>query len=680
MKFPVAWIRDYVELPSDEEAVARAFTLSGTEVEGTETVEGGTVFDFNVTVNRPDCMNVYGLAREASVLLGRPLKTPDARCAETGPPAPDLCSVSVEATDLCPRYMARVITGVKVRPSPAWMRKRLIQCGLRPINGVVDATNYVLLELGHPLHAFDLGKLEKRRIVVRRARPGEKIRTLDGVDRTLDPERLVIADGARPVALAGVMGGEESGVTESTAEVLLEGAVFDPVNVRRTSKALGIHTDSSHRFERGVDFYGPERALDRCAKLILEICGGALARGAVDAGLPPPAPKEVLLRPARLSALLGMEVDPSRALAILTSLGFTPVEGKDPAVWRLKVPSFRVDVSREADLVEEVVRVHGLQDLPSALPAMVDPVGGRPAELELEETLRDAFAACGFREAIHLSMTDPDLARRLAPAAEPLRLSNPLAPATSALRTTLLAPLLLSVARNRARGARRLALFELGRAYFGAEGERPWEESRLALVLYGDDPDSYWGAPPRPTFARLRGALEAAFEKAGLREGFVPGEHPAFAPGLCLAVLVEGRSVGHLGVVRAAALEAAGLKGGTALAAEVVLDGLEAFRRDPKFRPWSKFPAVVRDFSFLVDKAVRWGDLLAGLQGAGLAELQEVRLVDTYEGKGVPDGQRSWTFSLIFQSPERTLTEEDIAPVAPRVTEALQAAFGATLR
>ena len=351
MKFPLGWIRQHVELPADEESVARAFTRSGTEVEGVETVEGETVFDFNVTVNRPDCMNVFGLAREASALLGKALEAPDARCAESGPPAQDLCSVAVEASDLCPRYLARIITGVKVRPSPPWMQKRLIQCGLRPINGVVDATNFVLLELGHPLHAFDVAKLAGRSIVVRRARPGEKIRTLDGVDRALDPERLVIADAARPVALAGVMGGEDSGVTEGTAEVLLEGAVFDPVNVRRTSKALGIHTDSSHRFERGVDFHGPRQALDRCAKLIQEICGGTLAAGTVEVSVPEPAPVEVRLRPGRLSALLGFEVDPGRARAILESLAFTVAEGGD-GVWRVGVPSFRVDVSREADLVE----------------------------------------------------------------------------------------------------------------------------------------------------------------------------------------------------------------------------------------------------------------------------------------------------------------------------------------
>lgn len=679
MKFPLGWIRQYVELPPDETAVARAFTLSGTEVEGVESVEGETVFDFNVTVNRPDCMNVYGLAREASVVFGLPLAEPDCRCPEAGGPASALASVAVEAPDLCPRYVARVITGVKVRPSPPWMQKRLLQCGLRPINGVVDATNYVLLELGHPLHAFDMGKLAERKIVVRRAKGGEKIRTLDGVDRVLDPERLVIADARRPVALAGVMGGEDSGVTETTADVLLEGAVFDPVNIRRTSKALGIHTDSSHRFERGVDFHGPQRALDRCAKLILETCGGTLAAGAVEVAVPEPPPRDVRLRAARLSALLGIEVDPARARAILESLGFAVAQDGE-GVWQVRVPSFRVDVSREADLIEEVVRIHGLDDLPAELPAMVDPVGGRPAEAELEEALRDAFAACGYREAIHLSMTDPELSRRLEPGREPLPLVNPLAQASSALRTTLLAPLLLNAGRNRARGLRRLALFEVGRAYFAKEGGGVTEERRAAALLYEDEPDAFWGAPPKASLAAMRGALEAALEKVGLRVGFVPGEHASFAPGACLTVLVDGRPAGRLGAVTVASLEAAGLKSGTAFAAEIALDGLEGSRMDPKFRPWSKFPSVVRDFSFLVDKAVRWGDLLARIEGSGLAGLQEVRLVDVYEGKGIPEGQRSWTFSLVFQSAERTLTEEDIAPVAPRLTEALQAAFGATLR
>jgi len=678
MKFPLSWIAQYADLPADQDAVARAYTLSGTEVEGRDTVDGEPVFDFNITVNRPDAMNVYGLAREASFLFGGPLKPVDASCAETGPPISDLTSVTVEAPDLCPRYTARVITGLRNGDSPAWMQERLIQCGLRPINAVADVTNFVLLELGHPLHAFDMDTLAQRRIVVRRAVRGEKMVTLDGAERVLATDHLVIADAVRPVALAGVMGGEHSGVSARTKDVLLEGAVFDPVSVRRTSKALGMHTDASHRFERGVDPEGAAKALDRCAKLILEVCGGTLAKGAIDVHHRPAEPRVVTLRHSRLEKLLGLSIPKERCASILSAQGFGLKEAGS-GVWRVAVPSFRVDVAREADLIEEVVRVHGLDGLAYDLPPGVDPVGGRPRELEFEEALRDALAASGLTEAIHMSMTDPGICRVLDPGAEPVRLANPLAPATSVLRTSLAAPMLLAVSRNRARGVRSLALFELGKAYF-QDGARPREERRAAALLYADEPPRRWCAPESADLLHLKGKLETALAKVGIRASFEPSQQPAFAPGLGLSVLAEGRVLGHLGTLSPAALDAAGVRSGTAHVAELVLEGLEALAAEPRFAPLSRFPAVVRDFSFLADKAVRWGDLRGALESLALPELADIRLVDCYDGKGVPEGQRSWTFSLTFQSPTRTLTEDDIAPVAQRVSGALREAYSAVLR
>ncbi len=678
MKFPVPWIAQYVKLP-DDESVARAFTLSGSEVEGQEAVEGETVMEFGITVNRPDCMNVYGLAREASVLFGEELLPVETAAPSSGPAAGELTSVVLEAPDLCPRYRALVIRGVKIGPSPAWMQKRLVQCGLRPINAVADVTNYVLMELGHPLHAFDMDTLKERRIVVRRARSGEKLLTLDGVERTLAPEHLVIADAARPVALAGVMGGEDTGVTFATRDVLLEGAVFDPVNIRRTSKALGMHTDASHRFERGVDPDGPVAALDRCAKLILETCGGALAPGDVDV-YPTPAPsREVTLRHARLVGLLGLEIPEDRCESILRSLGFS-LEPAGAGVWTVTVPSFRVDVSREADLIEEVVRIHGLDGLEPALPQGLDPVGGRPAELAFEERLRDQLVACGLSEAIHMSMTDPDLRAALGESAQAVALANPLTPALSALRTSLLPPLVACAARNRSRGARRVALFELGKAYL-PEGEGlPREERRAAVLLYGDAPGKSWGAPQAPTLLDLKGRVEEALGRLGLEPSFAPVERKPFARGLALEVAVAGKTVGALGTLAPSALDAAGLKGGSGHYAEWSLEGLEALCRVPSFKPMSRFPSVVRDFSFLAEKGVPWAAIEERLGALPLANVKAIHLVDCYDGEGVPDGKRSWTVSMVFQSGERTLTEEDVAPVADAVTGALQEAFGAVLR
>ena len=675
MRFPLSWIAEYADLPADESAAAEAFTLSGSEVEGRDAVDGETVLELGITVNRPDCMNVYGLAREASVLFGTALRKPDTTCAESGPAVETLTSVAVEAPDLCPRYAARVITGARVGVSPPWMQKRLEQCGLRPINAVVDVTNYVLLELGHPLHAFDMARLAERRIVVRRARSGEKLVTLDGVERALAPDRLVIADASRPVALAGVMGGEETGVTFATADVLLEGAVFDPVNIRRTSKATGLHTDASHRFERGVDFEGPVPALDRAARLILEICGGSLATGRIDVACPRPARPPVRLRHGRLVSLVGMDIPGPRCESILEALGFG-VEPAGEGAWEVSVPSFRVDVSREADLIEEVVRVHGLKDLGEPLPSVVDPVGGRPAALVLEESLRDAMAAAGFNEAVHMTMTSPEIEAAFGAGAPVLALANPLSPHASVLRTNLLGPLVGAVARNRARGVRRLALFECGMVHRSGAPEA----RHLAAALYDDGQAPRWGEPPAPGFLHLKGRIEAALLRAGLACSFEPADAGPFAAGLCLRILAGGRAAGFLGAVAPSAMEAAGLKSGRLFAAEISIQGLESAVRGPAFRALSRFPSVVRDFSFLMDRAVAWGDVAARLEALALPDLSAVRLVDIYEGEGLPEGRKSVTFSLAFQAMDRTLTDDDIAPVANRVSDALQEAFAAILR
>lgn len=680
MKFPLPWIAQFVELPPDEDAVCEAFTLSGSEVEGRETAGGETVLDFNLTVNRPDCMSVYGLAREASVLFGKPLRPLGAELAESGEAASASASVTVEAADLCPRYVARVVRGVRVGPSPDWMQKRLLQCGLRPVNAAVDITNFVLLEMGHPLHAFDLRRLRGARIVVRRARADEKMLFLDGMERPLTAEHLVIADAERPVALAGVMGGEETGVTSATGDILLEGAVFDPVNIRKTSKAFSLRTDASHRFERGVDPRGPEAALDRCAQLLAEICGGEPAPGRIDVRGALPARPPLKLRHARVTALLGMEVPAERCAAILGGLGFGLSAG--PAgEWAVEAPSHRVDIAREADLIEEIARVHGLGGLPHALPQMVDPAGGRPAALRTEERLRDALSASGFRESVHMSMTEPALCRACDAGEEPVALANPLSPAASALRTSLLPPLLGAVARNRARGVRRMALFELGRSYHAREGDpRPREERRAAALLFADDPPARWGAPGEEGLLHLKGRLEDALASAGLAVEFRPADAGCFYPGLGMALEIFGRPAGRAGTLRSGLLDAAGLKSGHLHYAEWSLEGLEEGIPEPRFRPFSKYPAATRDFSFLLPSGEVWERVRGVLEGLGLAHLQSLELVEVYEGKGVPEGKRSWTFSLVFQSPERTLTDEDIAPLAARVAGVMVDALGGVQR
>jgi len=665
MKFPISWIAEYVDLPESPEAVASAFTLSGSEVEGSETVEGETILDIGFTVNRPDCMNVYGLAREAAALFESPARPVAVECLEGSEDIGDAASVTIEAEDLCPRYVARHIRGVSVGDSPEWMQKRLIQCGLRPINAVVDVTNYVLLELGHPLHAFDMDTLDDRRIVVRRGAAGERILTLDGEDRALSQDMLVIADGRKPVALAGIMGDETTGVTRETREILLEGAVFDPVSVRRTSKNLGMHTDASHRFERGVDSEGPVSALDRAAKLILDICGGELSKGRIDAHPRPRERHRLTLRVPRVASLLGISVPPERCASILERLGFDVLSGEGETL-DVTVPTHRVDITREADLIEEVARIGVLGTLEGTLPAMVDPEAGVPAAQRLEEAIRDDLAASGFCEAIHMSMSDPSLEAILGSDVEPARLTNPLAERASALRTRLLGPLVGAVARNRARGQRSMALFEIGRVYL-PEGGGIREESRLAVLLYEDDPPKRWGENGGSGALRLKGAVEGCLHAAGLPPAFRFEDTPPFLEGQCLSVSVGGRVIGYAGSVDPARIEPLDLPGGDLHLAEIVLEGLSSSRCRPAFEPLSRFPDVTRDFSFLLPAAVNWSELESTVVSLELPNLRSLSLVEMYEGKGIPKGKRSWTFSLAFQSNERTLTDEDVQPLVARV-------------
>lgn len=678
MRFPLPWIGQYVDLPADEAATARLFTLSGSEVEGAEAVEGETAFEFGITVNRPDCMNVYGLAREAAALLEKPLRAPNLGCVEDAASISSLTSVAVEAKDLCSRYRARLVTGAKVGQSPEWMQKRLIQCGLRPINAVVDATNYVLLEMGHPLHAFDLAALKEHRIVVRRARAGEKITTLDGLERKLGSEMLVIADAEKAAAVAGVMGGASTGVTMMTRDILLEGAVFDPVNIRRTSKALGMHTDASHRFERGVDFNGPEAALDLCARLVTETCGGKVAKGTIDEIAGQRRPVTVAMRLDSVRKLIGLEILPEKCLSILTRLGFQ-IEKRDEKQWNVTVPSWRVDISREVDLVEEIVRVHGLDDLPATQPRVVDPVGGRPESIKVQESLRDCFRTAGFTEVIQMSFGDPALEKIVEPGVEPLRLANPMAETSSALRTTLSGGLLAAARKNRARGVRRMALFEVGDVFLPTADGGVSEESRAAILLFEDDPQRRWGAPAERGLPHLKGAIEEAFGRFGCEFKFMPEDRVPFAKGHALAILLEGLPVGHLGTVDPALLEGLLLRG-KAYVAEFSLKDIERFSGRVQFKPFSKFPAIVRDFSIIVPMGVTWETIKRTVESLSLDNLAAVDLVEVYQGAELPKGAKSLSFSLVFQSLDRTLEEKDVCDVPATVEKALGEAAGAILR
>src|SRR6266571_3381115 len=438
MKFSHEWLQTYVSIAEDPARAGERLTAAGLPLDGIEARDGDTVYDFDVFTNRPDCMNHLGVAREYAALTSAQLRPPDVSVQDGGRPTQECASVSVEAPDLCARYAARCVLGVRVGPSPQWLRRRLESIGQRAINNVVDATNFVLWEIGHPLHPFDLDRLEGRRIIVRRARSGERLTTLDGVARELTSEVLVIADGMQAVALAGIMGGEASGIGRATANVLLESAWFEPVPVRAAARALGLRTDASHRFERGADPEAVLPALDRAAQIIASIAGGTVTSRPIDVH-PRPLPKRLIpFRPARARHLLGAAIPEDAMRGILERLGFVLSPGRDGA-WSVSVPSFRRDVEREVDLIEEVARHRGYDAIPESLPVLPSDGEGRtPLDATLEAARR-AMQAAGLSEAINYAMVDGEDAGQFAPgAAAPLALTNPLQANAAFLRTSLL--------------------------------------------------------------------------------------------------------------------------------------------------------------------------------------------------------------------------------------------------
>lgn len=679
MRFPLSWIREFVPLPEDTEILCRGFTFSGTEVDEVIRENGETIFDFGFTVNRPDLMNIFGLAREASSIFGLPRPRYGAKAVFSGEPIENSVSIEVRDPELCPRYRALLIRGAKVGESDPLVKQRLASCGLRPINAVVDATNYVLLEYGHPLHAFDMKFIREKKIVVRRAQKGEKLLMLDGVERKLAEEMLVIADGSRPLVVAGVMGGEESGVTLMTRDILLEGAVFNASSIRRTSKTLNVHTDASHRYERGVDFDGPVLALERAAEMIIERCGGTLAAGCIDVAPSPPESKPVRFRTRRLSRLLGIDIPEEKAVSILQGLGFS-LDRDGEGEYLVGVPSYRVDVSREIDLVEEVVRIHGLEKLPSRLPAGIDEESGRNPAVAVEDEVKARLASAGLYEAIHMSMTDPALDVMFSGGPEPVRISNPLSEANSVLRRSLLPNLLLSVKRNSSYGRRGIGMFESGHVYAkdGSGGVR--EEARLAVIFSDEESSRAPGRQSPRDILAMKGVIESLFGSFNIPLEFAPAEpaNDIYSRGHYLEYAAAGKRAGFLAYLEPLRLQELEIRNRVAVA-ELDLSAFSA-AKPPAFKPFSRFPASRRDLSLIVPSSTNWGRIVDAVRALKLENLSRIDLVEVYEDAKIGEGRKSVTLSLCFQSLERTLSDNEIEENMKRTITSLGVTLGASLR
>jgi phenylalanyl-tRNA synthetase beta chain len=661
----------------------------------------GATLTLSITPNRPDLLSHLGVAREIAAAMGARLKPANWRLTEKGADVAASARVVVDDPAGCRRYLARVVKNVKVGPSPAWLAARLLAVGYRPINNVVDVTNYVLAELGHPLHAFDLSRLAVERnlptVRVRAAKPGERLVTLDGVDRALHAEDLVIADAERAVALAGVMGGQGSEVAPETTAILIESAYFDPVRIRRGARRHGLHTEASHRFERGADPNILGRAVDRCAQLCAELCEGEVAKGTLEVAVKPEPPLEISLRLARIPRLLGVTLSAEVVVQLLDPLEVRCVARNEGAL-RFQPPSFRPDLCREIDLIEELARRHGYERIPERLPDTSADYAYEPLPDSRLEALRATLCAAGLSEAVTWGFGHPDQQRQWAePGTEPLRLQNPIGEELAALRTSMIPALLGALGRNLRHGARAVRLYEIGptfhpRAPDPAEDPRdrglPREDRRLALVLWGERHAGRWyQGSERIDFSDASGVIEnaiAALELAAPIER-EPAELANLHPQAGAILRAGSTRVGIVGALHptlAAALEAPA----PVLVAELSLTALLALpRRRTTFVSLPRFPGTRRDVAVVVDEALPAETLrafLAAHAGGALGRevVDRVFLFDVFRGKAVSKGKKSLAFAIEYLDRGRTLTDAEVNAAFAAVLARLKESFAVEIR
>ena len=681
------WLKDFLDVELSPAELRERLTMVSLAIDAVETHNSDYVLDVEVPSNRPDCLSHIGIAREVSVIESKPLRSPKTYPLKGEGSSASLTSVEIKDPDLCPRYAARLVRGVKIGPSPDWLAKRLETIGQRPINNVADITNYVLHELGQPLHAFDFAKLGGHRIVVRRAAGGEKLKTLDGVERTLTSDMLVIADAEKAVALAGIMGGEESEISAQTTDVLIESAYFDPHSVRQTARQLAMDTEASRRFERGADCEGVLRAQQRCVELICELAGGVATEDAIDVYPQPLSERVVNLRPERVTELTSLKVEPKEIVRILTGLGF---EQKETANGRFsfKVPSWRIDVEQEEDLVEEVARHTGYEKIGEELPPSNSSGEYQPSEMK-QRSLRRALNAFGFDEAINFSFIQQDARFELIPSLtghenDQPQLANPIIEDAAWMRSTLLPGLLSSLRHNLNHGIRDVRLFEIGRIFSILKtGELPHETLALGLVAMGGAVEEDRAQAERELdFFDLKGALEAAVDWMNLSPlSFAQTSARHLRVGQSAQIKTgDGTAIGTIG--RLAESIAASYKFRQPV---YVLElDLGALLSGPEkliqYSPLPRYPSVTRDISLLVNRNVALDEIFAAVKQEQVGDCRSVKLVGTFEGGNIPPAKRSVTLRLEYRSDERTLRDEDVEEYHSRLTSRLLETFAAEQR
>ncbi|MBI5100733.1 MAG: phenylalanine--tRNA ligase subunit beta [Nitrospirae bacterium] len=679
MRVSLQWIKDFVDVKASPVEIADRLTMAGLEIEGIERVDGDMVievegmghsghtgndmvFEVNVTPNRPDCLSILGIAREVAAAFQLPLKMPAADPGEGLTPSG--ISVEIADTDLCSRYAGRQISGVTVSESPKWMRDRLEKCGIRPINNIVDVTNYVLLELGHPLHAFDADKLAERKIRVARAGRDAAIMTLDGVERKPDENSLLIWDGSGPVAIAGVMGGEGSAVTATTRNIFLESAYFEPTSVRRTSKQLGLRSESSYRFERGTDIEFLETALNR-ASLLMKETGGGTIHHLVDVYLNRYQPVTVEVSYERVNRLLGTAIPGQDILGILGRLGIgTEDKGE---TFLVTPPAYLRDIRHTVDVVEEVARIYGFGNIPSRVPKTALSDGSTNPRETAISSVRESVRKSGFTEAVNYSfMNTADLDMLSIPADDERRkyisVKNPLRQEDGAMRTTLAPALIRNFMHNISRGVRDIRFFELSKVFIDEGGRLPSERLRLGGLFYRDRSPSIW-RQDLPSFYFVKGALEALLDELRLKESsYVMSEETFLHPGKAADVLIRGARAGYVGELGPAIIEKLDLK---ISKPEVVVFELDLdmvlgmVSRAKTYSQIPRYPSVERDMAIILDDDITADDVLRYFSGYTSDLIESIELFDYYKGKNMPEGKKSLAFRVVYRAGDRTLTDEE---------------------
>ncbi len=670
MKLTYNWIKDYCDINMPAQELADKLTSVGLVVEEISEVNGDYCLDMEVTANRADCLGMLGIAREARAVIGCNVKLPEAPVANTGQDAET--TINVQDKDLCPRYTAQIIKGVKIGPSPKWLQDRLTGIGLRPVNNVVDITNFVLMETGQPLHAFDLDKLNGNEIIIRAAKNGEKIAAIDGTNHTLNSEMLVIADAKQPVAIAGVMGGLDTEVSGNTKNILLECARFDPACVRKTSKKLVLSSDSSYRFERGVDPENVMWASNRAANLIKDIAGGEVT-SIIDQNFETQKEARVNLRISRIKRVLGIEIAKDTAKGILERLGFEIASETDDSI-DVNIPSFRPDVYREIDLIEEVIRIYGYDKIPVKTNISLDVVNKKTDELAIDK-IRHLLTGLGLFETVTFSIVekpDQNFDAKVWTDEDNLMIQNPLIKAEDRMRKTLLFNFLKIKKHNQDRGVKDVNIFEVSNIYIPAPGaDLPNEKRCIGLLVEKD-------------FPALKGLVESVLGLFNVRESCVwtQKSFKMFSNEKSAVMELDGVVLGYLGELGKDLCNAFDING-TCCFAEIDLDRIiDGFEGGvvKEFQALPEFPGITRDVAIVLDENVKWGDIANCVKSANAQFFEGLEFFDVFRGKQVEPGKKSMAFSVKFSSRERTLKGEEADESIKNIINKLSAEFGAKLR